>query len=74
MSLVVLHVSLFIFQGLVFVNGANVLDANDSKSLYEIFEKGSENRHVASTSELSGTNLDFPEAEDLLTCVPNCLV
>ena len=42
----------FIFQGLVFVNGANVVDASDSKSLYDIFEKGSENRHVASTSEL----------------------
>ena len=49
----------FFFQGLVFVNGANVIDANDSKSLYDIFEKGSENRHVASTSELlSGRNFE----------------
>ena len=41
------------------MNGANVLDANDSKSLYDIFEKGSENRHVASTSELlSGRNFE----------------
>ena len=40
------------------MNGANVLDANDSKSLYDIFEKGSENRHVASTSELSWRNFE----------------
>ncbi|CAB3977739.1 myosin heavy chain, non-muscle-like [Paramuricea clavata] len=47
-------------KGLVFVHGANVVDAGDSKSLYDIFEKGSENRHVASTkmnSESSRSHL-----------------
>ncbi|XP_028399082.1 kinectin-like [Dendronephthya gigantea] len=47
-------------KGLVFVHGANVLDAADAQSLYGIFEKGSENRHVASTkmnSESSRSHL-----------------
>lgn len=38
---------------MVYVQGTTVLIASSSEELYKIFEKGSESRHVASTSELS---------------------
>ncbi|XP_064607876.1 myosin-10-like [Liolophura sinensis] len=36
-------------QGMVFVQGAAVKRASNSKELYALFEEGSKNRHVAST-------------------------
>merc|ERR1719277_581886 len=47
-------------KGLVFVNGAIVKTAKDSKELNTLFEQGSSNRHVASTkmnSESSRSHL-----------------
>ena len=39
------------FQGLVFVERSVVMQATTKEELWEIFEKGSQNRHVASTSK-----------------------
>lgn len=38
-------------KGLVFVQGAVVQEASNAKELYHLFEEGSKNRHVASTSK-----------------------
>ena len=40
-----------LFQGFVFVQGSVMMEAATKDELWEIFEKGSENRHVASTSK-----------------------
>ncbi|KAH3836988.1 hypothetical protein DPMN_110365 [Dreissena polymorpha] len=38
-------------KGLVYVQGAIVKPARNSKELFALFEEGSTNRHVASTSK-----------------------
>ena len=38
-------------KGMVFINGSVIQEAGNSKELYGLFEEGSSNRHVASTSE-----------------------
>ena len=38
-------------KGMVFVQGAAVKAASSAKELYALFEEGSKNRHVASTSK-----------------------
>lgn len=45
-----------LFQGLVFVQGSVMMEAATKDELWSIFEKGSENRHVASTSKGKKTN------------------
>ena len=40
-------------KGMVVVNGAEIKKADSSKELFALFEAGSANRHVASTSKCS---------------------
>jgi hypothetical protein len=38
-------------KGMVFVLGAEVKEISNAKELYHVFDEGSKNRHVASTSK-----------------------
>lgn len=42
---------LLLLQGFVFVQGSVMMEAATKDELWSIFERGSENRHVASTSK-----------------------